>query len=87
MQLMAVSLLRLSDGGCSLEFEPSDIGRVTAALCTKYGAPAVEWYPTITVCAFPRASLIFQNEWDDPCLIANPSEGIGMLEALARDLE
>lgn len=30
--------------------------------------------------------LVFQNQWDDPCLIASDPMGMAMLEQLARDL-
>jgi hypothetical protein len=83
---MAVSLLRLSDGGCSLEFAPADIDRVRAVLLLKYGTPAVERYPVLTVYKFQKASLIFQNEWDDPCLVASNAQGVEKLEHLAKEL-
>jgi hypothetical protein len=83
---MAVSLLWLNDGSCSLEFEPSDIDRVSTVLSAQYGKPKIERYPTLTVYTFSNASLTFQSEWDDPCLIASSAEGIAMLETLARTL-
>ncbi len=46
---MAVSLLRLTDGGCSPEFEPGDIDAVAAMLEAMYGAPTVTRYPTLSL--------------------------------------
>jgi len=83
---MTISLLRLPDGACSLEFATEDIDRVRAALQRKYGTPDVERYPTLTVYKFPMASLTFQNEWDDPCLISSSEIGVEMLEHLAKEL-
>jgi hypothetical protein len=83
---MTVSLLRL-ETGCSLEFATSDIERVRAALDRHYGAPKVDKSsPILTVYMFASAKLIFQNEWDDPCLIADEPTGVAMLEQLAKEL-
>ncbi|HJV43899.1 hypothetical protein [Caulobacter sp.] len=83
---MTVSLLRL-EAGCSLEFAPSDIERVKAALEQLYGVPLVgKSSPILTVYTFASANLIFQNEWEDPCLIANEPEGVAMLEQVAKAL-
>lgn len=84
---MTVSLLRLSNGDCSLEFAPADIDRVRAVLLLKYGAPTVERHPILTIYQFPKASLIFQNECDDPCLIASNEQGVEMLEYLVKELD
>ena len=83
---MTVSLLRLPNGDCSLEFALEDIDRVRAALLLKYGTPVVERFPFLTVYKFPTASLTFQNEWDDPCLISSSAHGAEMLEHLAKEL-
>jgi hypothetical protein len=83
---MTVSLLHL-ETGCSLEFAASDIERVRAALEQHYGAPKVDKSsPILTVYTFANATIIFQNEWDDPCLIANEPMGVAMLEQLAKEL-
>lgn len=83
---MTASLLRL-EAGCSLEFATSDIERVRAALEQLYGVPQVDKSsPFLTVYTFASAKLIFQNEWDDPCLIANEPKGVAMLEQLAKEL-
>ena len=83
---MAVSLLKLGNGHLSLEFEPEDIDRVSVALKGIYGKPSVEKWPTLTNYKFPQANLVFQNEWDDPCLISGCAAGDEMLRHLASDL-
>ena len=83
---MTVSLLHL-ETGCSLEFAASDIECVRAALEQHYGIPKVDKSsPILTVYTFANATIIFQNEWDDPCLIANEPMGVAMLEQLAKEL-
>jgi hypothetical protein len=83
---MVVSLLPI-DGGCSLEFAEADIGRVRAALETHYGVPEVDKsHPTLTIYRYPGAELTFQNDWEDPCLIAGNALGVAMLERVAKEL-
>jgi hypothetical protein len=81
-----VSLLELKDGGCSLEFTLADINRLRTELSVRYGKPKVTKYPILTVYTFGRTELTFQNEWDDPCLIASTPDGVAMLRTLAADL-
>jgi len=83
---MPVSLVPLKNGSVSLEFEVAEIDSVSASLRQRFGAPMVEKHPTLTVYKFKQADLVFQNEWDDPCLIAGTPEGIAMLKAVAADL-
>jgi len=83
---MGVSLLRLSSGRVSLEFASSDIDRVRATILETYGAPAVKRWPAATSYSFGGVELIFQNEWDDPCLISRDAAGDAILEDLANRL-
>ncbi|NEX92738.1 hypothetical protein [Caulobacter sp. 17J65-9] len=83
---MAVSMLPLKGGGLSLEFELADVERVSSSLRDHFGTPQVEHHPFHLVYKFKQADLLFQNEWDDPCLIASTPEGVAMLEKLAADL-
>ena len=53
---------------------------------TRYGIPKIRKYPFPTVYAFGQTELTFQNEWDDPCLIATTLNGEAMLRAIAADL-
>jgi hypothetical protein len=79
-------LVELDDGMCSLEFAVEDIDRVRAALSVRHGAPKVTKYPILTFYTFGGTDVTFQNEWDDPCLIANTPDGVDMLRTLAADL-
>jgi len=83
---MVVSLLPLTTGGCSLEFDTGDIDRVREYLRQRFGAPRVEHHPFHIVYKFRQADLLFQNEWDDPCLIASTEDGVAMLRLAAGDL-
>lgn len=83
---MAVTLLSLSNGHYSLEFEPSDLSSVAAAIRDRYGVPDKRQYPTSTEYRFGGCSFTFQNEWDDPCLIAGSIEGDAILKTLHETL-
>ena len=79
---MAVTLLPLSNGHYSLEFEPSDMPSVAAAIRDRYGEPGKCQYPASADYSFGGCHFTFQNEWDDPCLIAGSVEGDEILKAL-----
>ena len=81
---MAVSLLKLDTGHYSLEFEPNDIERVAEALREAYGPPAVKRWPIATSYSFNGVELTYQNEWDDPCLIAGDESGDVVLKNLEK---
>lgn len=81
-----VSLLGLKEGGCSLEFAVEDLDRVRTALSARYGRPTVTKHAVLTIYTFGQTELTFQNEWDDPCLIASTPDGEAMLRAVAADL-
>jgi hypothetical protein len=79
---MAVTLLPLSNGHYSLEFEPADLPQVGAAIRDRYGVPDKRKHPTSAEYRFAGCSFTFQNEWDDPCLISGSSEGDCILHIL-----
>lgn len=81
-----VSLLELKEGGCSLEFALVDIDRVRRALTARYGNPKITKQPVLTIYTYGRTELTFQNEWDDPCLVASTPAGEAMLRTVAADL-
>lgn len=81
-----VSLQPLKDQGCSLEFAREDTDRVSTALSVRFGRPRVEKHLTSKVYCFGSTRLMFLNEWDDPCLIANTPDGVAMLKAVMNDL-
>jgi hypothetical protein len=79
---MAMTLLALSTGHYSLEFEPSDLPGVRSVIRQLYGRPETRRNPVLTELRFGGCSFTFQNEWDDPCLISGSSEGDEILRAL-----
>ncbi len=83
---MTATLLTLSNGHLSLEFDTSDLPAVREAIRRRYGEPSVERYVTLSVLRFADSSFTFQNDWDDPCLISGSAEGDDILKALHDDL-
>jgi len=79
---MAVTLLPLSNGHSSLEFAPSDLPSVAAAIRDRYGEPDRRLHPACAEYRFGGCSFTFQNDWDEPCLIAGSAEGDAILRAL-----
>jgi hypothetical protein len=79
---MAVTLLLLSDGHSSLEFDPSDMPSVASAIRDHYGEVDKRQYPMLVEYRFGGCSFTFQNEWDDPCLISASVEGDQILRIL-----
>lgn len=79
---MPIKLIALSSGGSSLEFENSDIPAVSSAIRYLYGMPDKSRDGIATKYHLGGCSFIFQNEWDDPCLIANSPEGTKILSDL-----
>jgi hypothetical protein len=84
---MAIALLALPEGGYSLEFEPSDLPRVRAAINERYGQPRQRDYPASSSLRFGGCDFVFQDEWDAPCLISSSSEGGDILKALHSALQ
>jgi hypothetical protein len=79
---MAATLLSLSNGHYSLEFEPADLPSVASTIRDQYGVPDKRQYLTFAKYRFGGSSFIFQNEWDDPCLISGSAEGDEILQNL-----
>jgi hypothetical protein len=79
---MAVTLLSLSNGHLSLEFEPSDMTVVASAIRRRFGEPVRKAHVISAEYRFGGASFVFQNEWDDPCLISGSDEGDAILKQL-----
>ena len=79
---MAVTLLSLSNGLLSLEFETSDISSVAAVIRLLFGEVSSQQIPTATRYTFGGCRFLFQNEWDDPCLIAQSVEGNELLRQI-----
>lgn len=83
---MAISILNLSGGGVSLEFESRDAAAVRAAIRERYGKMRRRWFVLAAEVTFGGESFAFQNEWSDPCLISRSERGAEMLERIADDL-
>lgn len=83
---MAVTLLELANDHVSLEFEPEDIDAVGAAIREQFGQPNIVRYPFSADYRFGGCSFVFQNEWDDPCLISGSVEGDAILRLLHQTL-
>lgn len=79
---MAVTLLPLSNGHYSLEFESADLPSVASAIRDRYGVPDKRQYPASAEYRFGGGSFTYQNEWDDPCLISGSAEGDDILKSL-----
>lgn len=84
---MALTLLPLSNGHYSLEFEPTDLPSVASAIRDHYGVPDKRQYPTSAEYRFGGCSFTFQNEWDDPCLISGSAAGDEILRNLHNALD
>ncbi|TPE59556.1 hypothetical protein FJQ54_13850 [Sandaracinobacter neustonicus] len=65
-----------------MEFEPSDMPSVMAAIRHGYGEAEKRGHAASTGYRFGCCHFTFQNEWDDPCLIAGSIEGDKILNAL-----
>jgi hypothetical protein len=79
---MAIELLMLADGHCSLEFAPEDMAAVRKAIITLHGKPTVQWHAVCADIRFGGCNFTFQDEWDDPCLISGSDEGDALLREL-----
>lgn len=83
---MAVALLPLSDGKLSLEFAPDDIQAVRQAIADLFGEATSERHPTYSRVAFGGETFLFENEWDEPCLIASTDAACRLLTWIERRL-
>ena len=83
---MAISILNLSGGGASLEFDPGDAAAVRAAIAGRFGKMRRRWFVLAAEVTFGGESFTFQNERSDPCLISQSERGAEMLEQIADDL-
>lgn len=83
---MPFDLLTCDEHVMSLEFAPSDLDIVRAAIIRRFGAFAVERGAISSDVQFGGESFTFQNEWDDPCLITSTERGRMILRRLYEDL-
>lgn len=78
---MPVTLLK-AGGHLSLEMAPGDLDRVGRCIRELYPDSDSRTAGRAKVYSFGGCEFVFQNEWDDPCLISNSAEGDAILEAL-----
>ncbi|QKS01524.1 hypothetical protein F9288_19280 [Sphingomonas sp. CL5.1] len=83
---MAVTLLSLPDGNSSLEFTPDEIEAVRQAISDLFGKVNSEPHATYSQIAFGGEAFIFEQEWDEPCLIALTGAGGRLLAEIERHL-
>lgn len=83
---MAVSVLELSNGGVTLEFEVKDISEVRRVIRQLYGPMRRRWFVPAAQVTFGGERFVFQNVWSDPCLIASSPDGGEMLRRVAEEL-
>lgn len=83
---MTISLIELGTVGLSLEFEEADMPRVISAIHALFGKMVRTPYVMASEIAFGGASFIYQNEWNDPCLISRSAEGDDCLRRLHAEL-
>jgi hypothetical protein len=84
---MAVTLFSHPDGNSSsLEFASEDIKIVQQAILDLFGEATSERHITCSTMVFGGEKFLFQNEWDDPCLIASTRAGHNLLLQIERRL-
>lgn len=83
---MPFRLLKLSGGTLSLEFETSDLPRVREVIKAAYGKIEIESYPICASVKLGGCEFVFQNEWNDPCLISKTAGGSQILTSLFKHL-
>ncbi|WP_171178771.1 hypothetical protein [Ruegeria sp. HKCCD8929] len=72
---MAIGLLKLSSGHFSLEFEEEDVSDVVEAIRTEFGKAEQKQFVMAREVKFGGATFVFQNEWQDPCLVSSSLQG------------
>lgn len=84
---MAICLLPLPNGSASLEFAPDDLTDVYEAISSLFGPMLRDVQPTYVRLTFGGETFLFEQEWDEPCLIAQSEAGTPMLEKLLLHLQ
>lgn len=79
---MTASLLPLSNGHYSLEFEPSDMPSLKAAILDQFGRPEIRQYGFLAEYRIGGSSFTYQGEWDEPCFISDSDAGDEILSAI-----
>lgn len=80
----AMEILELGDGRVSLELEQADLAGVLEAL-RRFGDVRREEKATYDILHLGETQIIFENEWDAPCLLSTDRRGAAILRSLADD--
>ena len=78
---MSVSLLKVGSR-LSLEFDTSDLDAMRSYIGERYAEVSSKAAGIATIVMFGGEEFMFQNEWDDPCLISQSAKGDDLLRAL-----
>lgn len=85
---MAVTLLSLDNGHRSLEYQRADVPLVKTAIRELFSEPKlVEQYAVCSTVQIEGIDFIYQDEWDDLCLISQSATGDAILTAIAERLK
>ena len=84
---MVVSLIHLSNGHVSLEYESADVSAVRKAINARYGRMRRRWFVAAGEITFGGERFATQGEWGHPCLVSTSEIGSDMLSKIASDLE
>jgi hypothetical protein len=79
---VAFSLHRLATGRWCLEFASQDHAALQDAIGALFGPIRGAWLATAAELQFGGASFVYQDEWDEPCVIALTAEGDAVLAAV-----
>ena len=82
---MAFSLLQVGER-LSLDFETSNLETFWSHLRQHHPDMRTKMSGIYTVVTLGGERFLFGNEWDDPCLISETSEGDELLRAIHRSL-
>lgn len=66
----------------SLEMDPEGLEAVRAHLERTYPDLKTRGAGIVTLVRFAGSEFIFENEWDEPCLLAQTAEGDDLLRAV-----
>ncbi|MCW4462064.1 hypothetical protein OK349_10130 [Sphingomonas sp. BT-65] len=70
----------------SLEFDPSDLDAIQALVDAQYPGRKAAPAGIATILAFGGEEFLYQNEWDDPCLISSSTRGDEILRSMYAQL-
>ena len=77
-----MNIIEMASNNVSLEFGPSELDAVLSGL-RGYGQLRREARTTYELLTVDGEQFIFENEWDEPCLISKSARGDAMLRELA----